>query len=504
MPTKKNNSSVRMDEVLEEAIHTTGGPKGASTIAIKKYIAAHYPHLDIENRTYLLKQAVKRGVSKGQLKQMSGTGFTGFYKLVGGKERPSLTKRQKDAAKTAAKKVVSSHRAIVKKKVSKPPPAFYRDPDEKPTTIDLVEEALAMVGGSKGASAQAIRKYLAENYPDTKKHLVKQALERAQKKDLVKQLSGTGASGTFKWIGPKRKPKEREEAPKSPKKTPAAKKMAIPEPPKMEIIIRDAMVEHCEPKEASPQAIKKYLSEHYPHLEIETRSYLLKRALQKGVENGQLLQLSGKGMSGTFRLVESYKPKKPMETMIGVAIKAANEPKEASVGMIKKYIREHYPTLDIENHMFKLKRGLEKGVKNGELEQITGKGASGTYQLTEPFIPSPEDLELIEYVPPMEVLLRSAFHRGSKTKVQKPTEVKVKKARGRPKSRPVKKPKPKAAGRGRGKGKKGRGRPKKAGKTEAKEAEDAPKESASSEEEETAKESEEEPKESASSEEDAQ
>ncbi|XP_035658865.1 heterochromatin protein 1-binding protein 3-like [Branchiostoma floridae] len=541
MPTKKS-SSVRMEEVLEEAINTTGGPKGASTIAIKKYIAAHYPHLDIENRTYLLKQAVKRGVSKGQLKQMSGTGFTGFYKLVGGKKEPSLTKRQKDAAKTAAKKVVSKHRAVVKK-VSKPPPAFYRDPDEKPTTIDLLEEAIAMVGGPKGASAQAIKKYLAENYPDTKKHLVKQALVRAQKKDLVKQLSGTGASGTFKWIGPKRKPKEREEAPRSPKKTVAAKKMAVPDPPKMEIIIRDAMVEYCEPKEASPQAIKKYLSEHYPHLEIETRSYLLKRALQKGVENGQLIQLSGKGMSGTFRLVESYKPKKPMETMIGVAIKAANEPKEASVGMIKKYIqehyptldienhmfklkyklvssllfsqvgmikkyiREHYPTLDIENHMFKLKRGLEKGVKNGELEQITGKGASGTYQLTEPFIPSPEDLELIEYVPPMEVLLRSAFHRGSKAQVQKPkvAEVKVKKARGRPKGRPVKKPKPKAAGRGRGKGKKGRGRPKKVDKTEPKETEDEPKESASSEEE-TAKESasEEEPKESASSEEDAQ
>ncbi|XP_019628474.1 PREDICTED: heterochromatin protein 1-binding protein 3-like [Branchiostoma belcheri] len=504
MPTKKtNSSSVRMDEVLEEAIMTTGGPKGASTIAIKKYIAAHYPHLDIENRTYLLKQAVKRGVSKGQLKQMSGTGFTGFYKLVGGKEKVTLTKRQQDAAKVAARKVVSSHRAVVKK-VKKPPPAaaFHRDQDEKPTTIDLVEEAIVMVGGSKGASAQAIKKYLAENYPDTKKHLVKQALVRAQKKDLVKQLSGTGASGTFKWIGPKRKPKEREEAPKSPKKTVAAKKMALPEPPKMEIIIRDAMVEHCEPKEASPQAIKKYLNEHYPHLEIETRSFLLKRALQKGVENGQLLQMSGKGMSGTFRLVESYKPKKPMETMIGVAIKAVNEPKEASVGMIKKYIREHYPTLDIENRMFLLKRALEKGVKNGELEQITGKGASGTYQMTEPFIPSPEDLELIEYVPPMEVLLRSAFHRGSKAKVQKPTEVKVKKARGRPKGRPVKKPKPKAAGRGRGKGKRGRGRPKKAAKKDAK-TEDEPKEFVSSEEE-TAKESEEEPKESASSEEDAQ
>ncbi|KAI8497541.1 Heterochromatin protein 1-binding protein 3 [Branchiostoma belcheri] len=486
MPTKKtNSSSVRMDEVLEEAIMTTGGPKGASTIAIKKYIAAHYPHLDIENRTYLLKQAVKRGVSKGQLKQMSGTGFTGFYKLVGGKEKVTLTKRQQDAAKVAARKVVSSHRAVVKK-VKKPPPAaaFHRDPDEKPTTIDLVEEAIVMVGGSKGASAQAIKKYLAENYPDTKKHLVKQALVRAQKKDLVKQLSGSGASGTFKWIGPKRKPKEREEAPKSPKKTVAAKKMALPEPPKMEIIIRDAMVEHCEPKEASPQAIKKYLNEHYPHLEIETRSFLLKRALQKGVENGQLLQMSGKGMSGTFRLVESYKPKKPMETMIGVAIKAVNEPKEASVGMIKKYIREHYPTLDIENRMFLLKRALEKGVKNGELEQITGKGASGTYQMTEPFIPSPEDLELIEYVPPMEVLLRALANTTQSlsglSSVVPQLDVLAQYNWGLMFSPPLK-----------------------VAKKEAKTSEDEPKEFVSSEEE-TAKESEEEPKESASSEEDAQ
>lgn len=43
---------------------------GASVVAIRKYIIHKYPSLDLERRGYLLKQALKRELNRGVIKQV--------------------------------------------------------------------------------------------------------------------------------------------------------------------------------------------------------------------------------------------------------------------------------------------------------------------------------------------------------------------------------------------------------------------------------------------------
>ena len=54
------------------------------------------------------------------------------------------------------------------------------------------------------------------------------------------------------------------------------------------------------------------------------------------------------------------------------------EPKEASYGLIKKYIIQHFPNLDAETG---LKKAIASMVNKGQLDQLTGKGCSGTFQV---------------------------------------------------------------------------------------------------------------------------
>lgn len=44
---------------------------GASVVAIRKYIISRYPSLDLERRGYLLKQALKRELERGVIRQVS-------------------------------------------------------------------------------------------------------------------------------------------------------------------------------------------------------------------------------------------------------------------------------------------------------------------------------------------------------------------------------------------------------------------------------------------------
>lgn len=46
---------------------------GASVVAIRKYIIHKYPSLDLERRGYLLKQALKRELNRGVIKQVGDT-----------------------------------------------------------------------------------------------------------------------------------------------------------------------------------------------------------------------------------------------------------------------------------------------------------------------------------------------------------------------------------------------------------------------------------------------
>jgi len=94
-------------------------------------------------------------------------------------------------------------------------------------------------------------------------------------------------------------------------------------------------VQVCEPKESSVQLIRKYLQEH--HSSLETGVAFVK-ALETGEKKGQLERITGKGATGTFQLVDgAAKTGSRYEDAIEDAIIATNEPKDASVVVIKKF-----------------------------------------------------------------------------------------------------------------------------------------------------------------------
>ncbi|MEJ1282222.1 heterochromatin protein 1 binding protein 3 [Cricetulus griseus] len=260
----------------------------------------------------------------------------------------------------------------------------------RPKMDAILTEAIKACFQKSGASVVAIRKYIIHKYPsldlERRGYLLKQALKRELNRGVIKQVKGKGASGSFVVVQKSRKP---------PQKSRNRKKGSAvdPEPQvKLEDILPLAFTRLCEPKEASYSLIRKYVSQYYPKLRVDIRPQLLKNALQRAVERGQLEQITGKGASGTFQLKKSGE--KPllggslMEYAILSAIAAMNEPKTCSTTALKKYVLENHPGTNSNYQMHLLKKTLQKCEKNGWMEQISGKGFSGTFQLCFPYYPS--------------------------------------------------------------------------------------------------------------------
>ena len=95
-----------------------------------------------------------------------------------------------------------------------------KKPADHPKYIDMVDAAIAQLKERSGSSRQAIVKYIASNYQvgDNVNQHVKLALKRAVTKGSLKQVKGTGASGSFKLS---------DAGKKAPKKKPAAKKPVV-------------------------------------------------------------------------------------------------------------------------------------------------------------------------------------------------------------------------------------------------------------------------------------
>ncbi|XP_064824720.1 heterochromatin protein 1-binding protein 3-like isoform X2 [Oncorhynchus masou masou] len=164
--------------------------------------------------------------------------------------------------------------------------------------------------------------------------------------------------------------------------------------PKMDDILIEA-IESCKEKTgASAHSVMKYIVKKYPNL--EKRKFLLKKALKRQLEKGTVKQLKGKGLSGSFTIGKqsSNKPTAKGPIVVAPGLKAETlgdalpliitrlcEPKEASYILIKKYVEQHFPQLNVEHRPDILKSALVRAVDKGHLEQITGKGASGTFQL---------------------------------------------------------------------------------------------------------------------------
>ena len=81
---KKDTTSDKppLETVFPGVFTWATNPKECSANLIKKYIAKHYPDLDTEGNQF--KKAIEGAEAKGQLKRITGKGFSGIFELVDG------------------------------------------------------------------------------------------------------------------------------------------------------------------------------------------------------------------------------------------------------------------------------------------------------------------------------------------------------------------------------------------------------------------------------------
>uniref|UniRef100_A0A8C4Q432 Heterochromatin protein 1-binding protein 3 n=1 Tax=Eptatretus burgeri TaxID=7764 RepID=A0A8C4Q432_EPTBU len=236
----------KIDDIVIEAIKVSGG---ASSVAVRRYVTTQYPSLQIEKRSYLLRQALRRGLQRGLIRQVTGKGASGSYQVI-------------DSA------VSSSSR--------------NKDKGDRLTT--RLPKVFTLACSPKEASYSLIRKYLLQHFPsmalENRPAILKQALQRCVDKGSLEQITGRGASGTFQLL-------------------------ALPSSqlPPLEAAISTAIIAMNEPKSASMTALKKLLQN-----EPAFRGYMLKRSLKKLMGQGWVTRISGKGFSGSFQLAYPYYP----------------------------------------------------------------------------------------------------------------------------------------------------------------------------------------------------
>ena len=109
-----------------------------------------------------------------------------------------------------------------KKAVKKPKTADH------PTYLEMIVAAIGALKERNGSSRQAISKYIKAHYKvgDNADTCTKQALKRGVAVEKLKQVKGTGASGSFKVAAPAVKPKTKTTKKPATAKKPAAKKAA--------------------------------------------------------------------------------------------------------------------------------------------------------------------------------------------------------------------------------------------------------------------------------------
>merc|ERR1719334_3089688 len=296
--------------------------------------------------------------------------------------------------------------AAKKKKVKKVIPSWATISDDvraklaksgslaKPKLTDAIFEAIKMCGDSKGvASASAIKAMIMSDNPELPKVALKKAMLKAVDKGLVAQVKGKGFSGSVK-LGKGKPEKKAETAPKKPAKGKKAGKEADSGPREpLEILFPLVFTWAINPKEASVGLIKKYLDANYPDLDLGVDLKHYKKALENAEKSGSLERLTGKGYSGTFRLVDGApKSSSIFADAFENACIAMNDPKELSVSKLRDYLGYYHPEYKTDDRPQVLKRALERAVDKGWLTQISGKGFAGTYRLMHPYYPSPREL----------------------------------------------------------------------------------------------------------------
>uniref|UniRef100_A0A8C9LIJ8 Heterochromatin protein 1-binding protein 3 n=1 Tax=Piliocolobus tephrosceles TaxID=591936 RepID=A0A8C9LIJ8_9PRIM len=280
------------------------------------------------------------------------------------KSSEETKKDEKDQSKEKEKKVKKTIPSWATLSASQLARAQKQTPmasSPRPKMDAILTEAIKACFQKSGASVVAIRKYIIHKYPslelERRGYLLKQALKRELNRGVIKQVKGKGASGSFVVVQKSRKTPQKSRNRKN-------RSSAVdPEPQvKLEDVLPLAFTRLCEPKEASYSLIRKYVSQYYPKLRVD----ILKKSGEKPLLGGSL-----------------------MEYAILSAIAAMNEPKTCSTTALKKYVLENHPGTNSNYQMHLLKKTLQKCEKNGWMEQISGKGFSGTFQLCFPYYPSP-------------------------------------------------------------------------------------------------------------------
>jgi hypothetical protein len=151
-----------LEEHFPNVFTWVANPKECSFAYIKKYLQKHYKDLDTEGKW--LKNAIEGGVSRGQLKRVTGQGMSGTFALV-------------DGAKKCGNK--------------------YED---------AIEDAVIASNDPKDATIMGLRDYLGEYLKeyntDMKPKVLMSALERSEARGHIVRLSGKGFTGKFKLNHP--------------------------------------------------------------------------------------------------------------------------------------------------------------------------------------------------------------------------------------------------------------------------------------------------------------
>uniref|UniRef100_A0A3P9HCL0 Heterochromatin protein 1-binding protein 3 n=1 Tax=Oryzias latipes TaxID=8090 RepID=A0A3P9HCL0_ORYLA len=214
---------------------------------------------------------------------------------------------------------------------------------------NILIEALRASSDKSGVSFKSLMKYLLDKHPGmelTKKtFFIKKALKKHLEKGTIKQLKGKGLSGSF-VIGKQPAP-------------PKVSRNTKYEPPVL-FSLGDALpliiTQLCEPKEASYNLIKKYLEQHFPISKLpQTQRHFKCREIPPF----------------TAKVIFTFSDR--FQTPMLVFVREVESYGDFRCDRVKFSCFDFRPE--------SLKTALVKAVEKGHLEQITGKGARGTFQV---------------------------------------------------------------------------------------------------------------------------
>ncbi|KPP58926.1 hypothetical protein Z043_123207 [Scleropages formosus] len=129
----------------------------------------------------------------------------------------------------------------------------------------------------------------------------------------VKSVESSDSEELFPPPDPPKRPKEAEKSKADPPKPPKARvaRKASAHPSTMEMV-KEALKALDSRKGSSAQAIRGYILDKYPSVDAVRLKYMLRKALTKGIESGDLVRpanSSGNGAQGRFRIPAKSKTK---------------------------------------------------------------------------------------------------------------------------------------------------------------------------------------------------